>query len=79
MMEWASEYGEIVHITIGAKDVIILNSAEAADELLSKRSGIYSSRAIPHVAHDILRDGLGITFLEYGPAWKVRLHNLLSV
>lgn len=72
MMEWASQYGEIVHIKLGGKDMIVLNSAEAADELLARRSNNYSNRAVPHVAHDILRDGLGITFMEYGPSWKVR-------
>ena len=51
--------------------MIVLNSVEAADELLGKRSSNYSNRAVPHVAHDILRDGLGITFMEYGPSWKV--------
>ncbi|KAI0731864.1 cytochrome P450 [Fomitopsis betulina] len=55
------------------KVVIFLNSAEAADELLAnlKRSSNYSNRAVPHVAHDIILDGLGITFMEYGPSWKV--------
>lgn len=51
--------------------MIFLNSAEVADELLAKRSSNYSNRAVPHVAHDVLRDGLGITFMEYGPSWKV--------
>ena len=79
MMEWASKYGEIMHIKLGGKDVIVLNSVEAADELLARRSSNYSNRPIPHVAHDILRDGLGITFMEYGPSGKVRPANLLGV
>ena len=70
--KWASQYGEVIRIKLGPREIIVLNSVEAADELLGKRSGNYSNRAVPHVAHDILRDGLGITFMEYGPQWKVR-------
>ncbi|KAH9831560.1 cytochrome P450 [Rhodofomes roseus] len=73
LLEWAGQYGEIFYLKLGGQDVVVLNTAEAADELLSRRSHNYSSRATPHVAQDILRDGLGLAFLKYdGPMKAVR-------
>lgn len=71
--EWAAEYGEIFYLKLGGQDVIVLNSAEAADELLARRSNNYSGRLMPHVAGSILRGGLGITFLKDELPWKVGL------
>ena len=79
MREWATEYGEIFHLKLGGQDVIVLNSAEAADELLARRSNNYSSRVMPHVAGSILRGGLGITFLKYDSPWKVRVMCVVCV
>ncbi|KAH9921903.1 cytochrome P450 [Fomitopsis serialis] len=70
-LEWASQYGEIFYLKLGGQDVVVLNTAEAADELLSRRSHNYSSRATPHVAQDILRGGMGLAFLKYDTPWKV--------
>ncbi|KAH9915125.1 cytochrome P450 [Fomitopsis serialis] len=70
-LEWASQYGEIFYLKLGGQDVVVLNTAEAADELLSRRSHNYSSRATPHVAHDVLRGGMGLAFLKYDTPWKV--------
>ncbi len=52
--------------------MIVLNTAEAADELFMNRSKNYSGRSAPHVGHDILSDGQRIVFLPYGKEWKVR-------
>ncbi|KZT67961.1 cytochrome P450 [Daedalea quercina L-15889] len=79
LSEWATKYGEIFYLQLGCQDVVVLNTAEAADELLSRRSNNYSGRAVPHVAHDILRDGLGMTFIPYGPAWRVLRKALQSI
>ena len=38
--------GDIVHVKVMGKTMIILNSAEAATELLDKRASIYSDRPI---------------------------------
>ncbi|KAH9921876.1 cytochrome P450 [Fomitopsis serialis] len=61
LLTWASDYGEIFHSSWAVR---------IADELLIRRSNNYSSRAVPHVAHELLRDGLGITFMEYGSSWR---------
>jgi hypothetical protein len=40
---------DILHLTGGGKDIIILNTVEVAKELLEKRSANYSSRWITSV------------------------------
>lgn len=51
--------------------MVVLNTAEAANELLARRSHNYSSRTSGHVAHDILHDGMGLALLTYDAPWKV--------
>ena len=68
---WAQQYGEIFHLDIGPQHVVVLNTAEAADELLANRAKDYSSRAAPHVAQDIMSEGQRLIFLPYGREWKV--------
>ncbi|TFY54441.1 hypothetical protein EVJ58_g8867 [Rhodofomes roseus] len=70
LLEWAAQYGEIFYLKLGGQDVVVLNTAEAADELLSRRSHNYSSRPTPHVAQDILRGGMGLAFLKYDTPFK---------
>ncbi|TFK36297.1 cytochrome P450 [Crucibulum laeve] len=69
--EWAKQYGSVFSLKLGPQNVIVLNSAEAADELLTNRSKNYSSRAPPHVAHDIMSAGQRLVFLPYDKEWKV--------
>ncbi|EMD31066.1 hypothetical protein CERSUDRAFT_120119 [Gelatoporia subvermispora B] len=70
-LRWAKQYGDIFYLRLGLQDVIVLNSAEAADDLLTTRSRIYSGRAAPHVAQDILSDGQRLLFLPYEREWKI--------
>ncbi|KIY70370.1 cytochrome P450 [Cylindrobasidium torrendii FP15055 ss-10] len=68
--EWAVEYGPIYHLRLGSEDIIVLNIAEAAEELLVKRSRIFSSRNPPHVAQEILSNGQRPVFMPYDKEWK---------
>ena len=36
--------GDVIHLSVLGKSIIVLNSEEAARELLDKRSAIYSDR-----------------------------------
>ncbi|KAJ7509055.1 cytochrome P450 [Mycena galericulata] len=67
---WKSKYGPVVHINIGRQEVIILNTYEAAAELLEKRSAIYSGRPRLYVAGQILTNNLFFSFLGYGDLWR---------
>ncbi|TDL20319.1 hypothetical protein BD410DRAFT_725961 [Rickenella mellea] len=41
---WAKQYGDVVHVEVLGKHILILNSLETAVELCEKRSHIYSDR-----------------------------------
>ncbi|TBU52418.1 cytochrome P450 [Dichomitus squalens] len=61
--EWCREYGtDIIRLNMLGFDIIVLDTLEAANELLDKRSSIYSGRA-----------GLGWNFgtMDYGDDWRV--------
>ncbi|EPS96087.1 hypothetical protein FOMPIDRAFT_1131071 [Fomitopsis schrenkii] len=70
LTEWAAQYGEIYYLKLGNQDMVILNTAEAANELLARRSHNYSSRTSGHVAHELLHDGMGLALLTYDAPWK---------
>jgi len=58
-------------LKLGPQQVIVLNTAEVADELFVNRSKNFSSRSPPHVAHDIMSAGQRQVFLPYDKEWKV--------
>ncbi|KAF7441180.1 hypothetical protein PC9H_001529 [Pleurotus ostreatus] len=42
--EWAKTYGDVMHLKVFGHDIIVLDSVQAATELLEKRSALYSDR-----------------------------------
>ncbi|KAH9937759.1 cytochrome P450 [Epithele typhae] len=68
--EWNREYGPVVSIHLGSTPVIILGTAQAAWDLLDKRSDIYSSRPRFVVAGEILSDNKRGLMLPYGDSWR---------
>ncbi|KAB5590605.1 Cytochrome P450 family protein [Ceratobasidium theobromae] len=73
---WGKELGSDI-ISIGlppSKIIIVLNSAEAADELLSKRSSIYSDRPqTPMISSDNLVGwGNNTGMIQYGERWRAQ-------
>ncbi|KLO06237.1 cytochrome P450 [Schizopora paradoxa] len=64
--EWRKQYGDVVYVENVGIPTLILNSYEAASELLDKRSAIYSSR--PHVVmtNDLQGWTWATTMLPYG-------------
>ncbi|KEP46612.1 cytochrome P450 family protein, partial [Rhizoctonia solani 123E] len=71
--DWGLELGsDIISITLPGQVIIVLNSYEAADELLAKRASIYSDRPyIPMLASDKLTGwGNNTGVLGYGERWR---------
>jgi hypothetical protein len=50
--QWGKKYGDVVHVNALGQHIIILNSMEAANELLDQRSTIYSSRPYIPMVHE---------------------------
>ncbi|KAH7320333.1 cytochrome P450 [Rhizoctonia solani] len=82
--DWGRELGsDIISITIPGQVIIVLNSQEAAEELLSKRSSIYSDRPkIPMICSDRLTGWGNYTcIIGYGEEWRFHrklMHEVLN-
>ncbi|KAF8678666.1 cytochrome P450 [Rhizoctonia solani] len=71
--KWCKQLGsDIISLTVLGKTIIILNSVETAEELMDKRSEIYSGRPSLRVIVDpeLLDWEDSIIMLSYGPRWK---------
>ncbi|KAF9239603.1 cytochrome P450 [Melanogaster broomeanus] len=67
--EWAARYGDIFMIRVLNQDIIVLSSEKIAQDLLDRRSSVYSDR--PYIA---TRDPFGWSFnfgwTSYGDKWR---------
>ncbi|KAL0578091.1 cytochrome p450 [Marasmius crinis-equi] len=66
---WTKQYGDVIHLEALGDHIILINSFEAANDLLEKRSRIYSNR--PHVhAGEISGWMFNLTFLPHTDEWR---------
>jgi len=63
-------YGPIVHIKLGFEEIVVLNKASDAEELLNERSKIYSSRRPQIYAGKYLTDNKPLVLSKYGEEWR---------
>ncbi|KAF7314436.1 Cytochrome P450 [Mycena kentingensis (nom. inval.)] len=67
--EWGRKYGPLVHLTAFGDHILVINSAKMADDLLEKRSQIYSDRpSIPMIG--FMGWGFNMGFMQYGDKWR---------
>ncbi|THU84951.1 cytochrome P450 [Dendrothele bispora CBS 962.96] len=70
-LEMGQKYkSEIVHMKVLGDRIIILNSAKAANELLEKRSAIYSSRPSMPMLVDLSGWCWNFGFFPYSESWR---------
>ncbi|KAI0057325.1 cytochrome P450 [Artomyces pyxidatus] len=70
LAEWNAQFGPVVSLFLGGTPVIILGTAQAAWDLLEKRSDIYSSRPRFVVAGEILSDNKRGLMMPAGERWR---------
>ncbi|KAG9025531.1 hypothetical protein FRB95_010080 [Tulasnella sp. JGI-2019a] len=64
--EWARKYGPVTYLNVAGKPILVINTQEAAIDLLEKRAAIYSDR--PRMVMIELSGFAGSTaFLRMGP------------
>ncbi|GJE97958.1 cytochrome P450 [Phanerochaete sordida] len=70
--KWGRDYSsDIIYLRIFGTDVIVLNSAKAADDLLNRRSNIYSDREYMVMLLDLVGwGGRHFAFQRYGDLWR---------
>ncbi|TDL15041.1 cytochrome P450 [Rickenella mellea] len=64
--EWAKTYGDIVYVHAFGQPIILLNTLEMANDLLAKRSSIYSDRARMVMAGELAGYADEMVFSNYG-------------
>ncbi|KAF4616302.1 hypothetical protein D9613_008357 [Agrocybe pediades] len=70
---WGKKYNTpIIHLSVAGRSLIVLNTAEAARDLLEKRSAIYSGRPNLRVINEFMGFGWLLVFMPYGLEWKER-------
>lgn len=65
----AKRYGEIFHLSALGKHIVVVNTEEAAYELFTRRSAVYSDRAqLPMVS--IMGWDIHMAMMPYGDKWR---------
>ncbi|KAF5344515.1 hypothetical protein D9756_011369 [Leucocoprinus leucothites] len=71
--EWGKIYNtDILHLEVPGQSIIILNSYDAAKELLERRSAIYSSRPASVMLQELSGFGFPVCLMPYGELWRAR-------
>ncbi|KAH7931093.1 cytochrome P450 [Leucogyrophana mollusca] len=68
--QWSKKYGDIIYVYVFGNPVMVLNSAEAADDLLEKRSKNYSSRPVRTMVVELMGWDWLFSSMPYGLRWK---------
>ncbi|KAG5349725.1 hypothetical protein C0989_002160, partial [Termitomyces sp. Mn162] len=68
--KWGEQYGKICSITVLGQAIIIVNSAEKANEMLEKKGLIYSDRPVLQMGGNLVgwRNSLGL--MPYGDCFR---------
>ncbi|KIP12415.1 hypothetical protein PHLGIDRAFT_498342 [Phlebiopsis gigantea 11061_1 CR5-6] len=68
--KWKQLYGDVIYIHIFGNPIVVLNSAEAVNDLFEKRSAIYSSRPVRTMINEVIGFDWLFSSMPYGPWWK---------
>ncbi|KAF9026339.1 cytochrome P450 [Hymenopellis radicata] len=63
---WGKQYGSITYLSVIGRPILIVNDFATAQQLLNKRSGIYSDRPPPLTMHELSGWGKSMSNLRYG-------------
>ncbi|KAH7873404.1 cytochrome P450 [Lentinula edodes] len=69
-MEWKDEYGPVVQLKILGRTIVVLNTHEAAFDLLCCRNKIYNGRPRSILISEMMTGGLAFPLVDYGELWK---------
>ncbi|KAJ7063526.1 cytochrome P450 [Mycena amicta] len=70
-MEWSKKYdSDILHLDVAGTSILVVSSAEAANELLEKRASIYSDRARLPMVNELMGWDFALAFMKHGDHWR---------
>ncbi|KAG1761924.1 cytochrome P450 [Suillus occidentalis] len=73
--KWKELYGDIIYVYVLGNPIIVVNSAQVAEELFERRSKKYSSRPIRTMVVELMGWDWLFSSMPYGKRWKQ--HRLL--
>ncbi|KAF8656961.1 hypothetical protein AX16_002316 [Volvariella volvacea WC 439] len=69
--EWGKIYDpDVIHLNLAGRSMIIINSIDAAKELLERRSASYSSKPTFPMICEVMGWDFAFAFMKYGPSWR---------
>ncbi|KAJ7209578.1 cytochrome P450 [Mycena pura] len=68
--DWQKKFGDVIYVNVFRNPLLVVNSAEAAVDLLDKKSNIYSSRPIRTMQVEVMGFSWLFSGLPYGPWYK---------
>ncbi|KAH8997178.1 cytochrome P450 [Lactarius hatsudake] len=69
--KWSEEFAsDVIHVDVMGAHTFILNSMKSANDLLDKRSSMYSDRPRLTVMQELFGMDYNIGFAPYGSAWR---------
>ncbi|KAL5498334.1 hypothetical protein ACEPAH_2476 [Sanghuangporus vaninii] len=67
---WMKKYGDLIYVSVLGRPMIIVNSAQAARDLMEKKGAIYSSRPRMEVMGEMMGWSNTLPFLKYGERFR---------
>eukprot|EP00753_Platysulcus_tardus_P011500 PLAT3293.1.p1 GENE.PLAT3293.1~~PLAT3293.1.p1 ORF type:complete len:514 (-),score=-93.25 PLAT3293.1:19-1560(-) len=67
---WSKHYGDIVHINVLGRHMIILGSSQAITDIFDKKSSIFSGRPRSTMLNDLVGWDWSFTLMPYGDEWR---------
>ncbi|KAG2032312.1 cytochrome P450 [Suillus americanus] len=77
--EWGKKYGDITHIEVLGRHIIVLNSVKSAMEMMDSKSTLYSDRPIFPMLGELVGWKDSLVFLSYGDRLRRQRKNLQRV
>ncbi|KAI6017138.1 cytochrome P450 [Pisolithus marmoratus] len=77
--DWADKFGDMIHLEILGQHIVILNSVDAAVEMLEKKSSIYSDRPVVPMGGELVGWKDSLVLLPYGDRFRQHRKNFHHV
>ncbi|KAI0094761.1 cytochrome P450 [Irpex rosettiformis] len=68
--DWKAVYGDIIYVHIFGNPLLVLNTAEAVNDLFEKRGAIYSSRPVRTMVSELIGFDWLFSTMPYGNRWR---------
>ncbi|KAG1745676.1 cytochrome P450 [Suillus lakei] len=77
--EWGKKYGDISHIEVLGRHIIVLNSVKTTMEMLDNKSALYSDRPVLPMGGELVGMKDSLPFLPYGDRFRRHRKNFHRV